>query len=258
MSRKIDLTGQKFGRLTVIAEAGKSKRGRILWHCVCECGNERIVVGENLRSGGTKSCGCFQREQASKCKKIDLVGEKFERLTVVSEFGRDSHGRILWLCYCDCGNKKIISADRLRRGYNKSCSCLRKDWLAKRNREKRSLPMERRLFKSFGTKAKSRGLAWGLSLEEATKLWQSPCAYCDTEPSNRFVENDREIVYSGIDRIDSSLGYVPGNVQSCCKRCNAAKNNLAHEEFLALVSRIYIHQDLRDFLPRRLIGTQIA
>lgn len=62
MSKFIDLTGRVFGRLTVIDRADKSdKYGRIFWNCQCSCsGHTRIVVvGGNLRTGNTTSCGCF-------------------------------------------------------------------------------------------------------------------------------------------------------------------------------------------------------
>ena len=62
---KEDLTGRKFGRLTVLREAdGRSKRGYILWECECSCDNRTIIVvpSERLRSGHTKSCGCLQRD----------------------------------------------------------------------------------------------------------------------------------------------------------------------------------------------------
>jgi hypothetical protein len=58
----IDLTGQKFGRLTVIARADNSKYGNARWCCKCACGGEAIVVSNNLRRGQTKSCGCLQPE----------------------------------------------------------------------------------------------------------------------------------------------------------------------------------------------------
>lgn len=53
-----DMTGQKLGRLTVVAFAG-SKGGRARWRCRCDCGNEKIAEGVNLRIGGTRSCGCI-------------------------------------------------------------------------------------------------------------------------------------------------------------------------------------------------------
>lgn len=55
-----------YGRLTAIQPAGKDKWGNMRWECICECGNTRIVSSRSLRSGNTQSCGCFQKQQASK------------------------------------------------------------------------------------------------------------------------------------------------------------------------------------------------
>lgn len=60
--KKIDLTGQKFGRLEVKKEAGRTKNGKILWLCKCDCGAETTVTGNHLKSKHTKSCGCLSRE----------------------------------------------------------------------------------------------------------------------------------------------------------------------------------------------------
>lgn len=62
----IDLTRQKFVKLTVIAQAGKNKHGHIEWLCLCDCGKQTIVPGCCLKTGNTKSCGCLQREVVSK------------------------------------------------------------------------------------------------------------------------------------------------------------------------------------------------
>lgn len=56
-----DLIGQKFGRLTVIAFDGVKNR-KAWWKCTCDCGLSVLVNTGNLRSGNTKSCGCFRRE----------------------------------------------------------------------------------------------------------------------------------------------------------------------------------------------------
>ena len=70
-SNKIDLTGQRFGRLFVIREAGRDKGGHVLWLCRClgktgdDCGKEVIVSASDLRSGKTKSCGCLSRERST-------------------------------------------------------------------------------------------------------------------------------------------------------------------------------------------------
>ena len=65
MPNKIDMTGRVIGRLLVIEECGRDARGKALWRCRCECGNEVIVRGDNLRSENTTSCGCYQREAST-------------------------------------------------------------------------------------------------------------------------------------------------------------------------------------------------
>lgn len=59
MSKKIDLSGQRFGRLVVLCEDGRAKNGGVIWKCHCDCGNETHVTGDSLRKGRTTSCGCF-------------------------------------------------------------------------------------------------------------------------------------------------------------------------------------------------------
>ena len=71
MGKRIDLTGQRFGRLTVIKECGRDKGRSVLWLCKCECGNEKVVDGRSLRGGRTTSCGCYKKEKSSdKMKEI--------------------------------------------------------------------------------------------------------------------------------------------------------------------------------------------
>ena len=71
MPKKIDLTGQPFGRLVVIREYGRAKNGAVLWLCRClgkngdDCGKEVIVSTNDLRIGHTKSCGCLSRERTT-------------------------------------------------------------------------------------------------------------------------------------------------------------------------------------------------
>ena len=60
---KIDLTGQPFGRLIVIREAGRAKDRQVTWLCRCECGAEIVVKAGNLRSENTQSCGCLRLER---------------------------------------------------------------------------------------------------------------------------------------------------------------------------------------------------
>lgn len=56
--------GNRYGYLTVIERAENDKEGHAKWKCLCDCGNEVIVLGKHLRSGNTKSCGCYQKSRA--------------------------------------------------------------------------------------------------------------------------------------------------------------------------------------------------
>lgn len=78
MSKCIDLTGQVFGRLTIIKKVGISKNKFALWLCKCTCGNEIIVTSNNLRTGNSKSCGCFATELRR--KKLLKHGFKHTRI----------------------------------------------------------------------------------------------------------------------------------------------------------------------------------
>jgi len=62
MSRFIDLTGQRFGRLVVIKRVENTKTGQTRWLCLCDCGKEKVIYGNSLRQELTKSCGCLSIE----------------------------------------------------------------------------------------------------------------------------------------------------------------------------------------------------
>lgn len=61
----MDLVGQRFGRLVVLEFAGHNKHGQRQWRCLCDCGTEKVVPTQSLKSGNTQSCGCLQREMAA-------------------------------------------------------------------------------------------------------------------------------------------------------------------------------------------------
>lgn len=67
----IDLTGQKFGKLTVIKFAGHKEKNLLEWVCVCDCGRNIIVVGRDLKTGNTRSCGCTRITIDSKGRRPD-------------------------------------------------------------------------------------------------------------------------------------------------------------------------------------------
>ncbi len=70
MLKKIDLTGKVFGRLKVICSASKKEGSAAsVWHCQCECGNERDICYQSLADERTRSCGCLQKERTSQASR---------------------------------------------------------------------------------------------------------------------------------------------------------------------------------------------
>lgn len=60
-----DMTGKRFGRLTVLRYAGPNHRQDATWLCRCDCGNEKVIQGQALRSGAIISCGCYHDERSA-------------------------------------------------------------------------------------------------------------------------------------------------------------------------------------------------
>lgn len=132
--KRIDYTGYKFNRLTVLrydqeASLNNSKRCS-MYVCKCDCGNVTHPISiTDLKRGHTKSCGCLLKEQvknnSSKIAKLDMIGKKFGKLTVTRKYTDQNSKVIKWYCNCDCGKKDyIVEGTSLRAGRVKSCGCL--------------------------------------------------------------------------------------------------------------------------------------
>lgn len=220
MDKPIDLTGMKFGRLTVLNRVKNNKDGRTMWRCMCDCGNERIVMGKCLRNGHTKSCGCLSREMASYNSLIDRTGEKYGLLTVLHR-GQDyisPNGKryVRWVCRCECGNVTEVCAFDLASGHTKSCGCKksiaasithtkhggRKDRLYKvlSNMKNRCYNEKSKDYKYYGGRGITICDEW-LSSYSKFKEWAYMHGYDDSACSGECT----------IDRIDVNGNYEPNN-----------------------------------------------
>lgn len=124
-----DLTGQKFGLLTVLRRVDdKVTSGgnrKVTYECFCDgCGTVTRVSGSELRNG-QKSCGCMTYEFVAQAKIKDLSGQRFGRLVAVRMTGeQNSRGDVLWQCICDCERTCVVSSHALLSGNTGSCGCL--------------------------------------------------------------------------------------------------------------------------------------
>jgi hypothetical protein len=262
----LDLTGQVFGRLTVVARGEKRAHGRVYWKCECVCGGKKEVVSSCLRNGQTQSCGCFHREVTSKNNSVDLTGQKFGRLLVIERQGytewKDTtnngvptrYRQIKWSCKCDCGKEVSVVAASLTSGSTKSCGCLRLSVSAARFRDRivhpdyepnRKKAMVRQVSKRLLCISRKRKDS-NLTLQDIEVLVLDKCFYCGASGRNKCRDKNGSkqlpavvLEYNGIDRIDSNRGYTKENSVTCCYRCNLAKNDMSQSEFFDLISAIH-------------------
>ena len=130
MPKKVDLAGQRFGRLVVLMEEGRTKSGSLTWRCLCDCGKQSIVSSGSLMKKDTTSCGCFHKESTSGNRSSKLLGLTFGYLRVVSREGSNSRKKSLWRCKCVCGNEIIKVGVDLVSGNTKSCGCMKANMIS--------------------------------------------------------------------------------------------------------------------------------
>ena len=128
MSKLIDLTGNKYGRLTVLNKDNERKTSSgSYWICKCECGKIKSIKSSSLRRGEIKSCGCLRNEQtyiSNEIHRDHLEGQKFGKLTVIERDKTKPKGIVYWICLCDCGNIISVRGQNLKRkDGNQTISC---------------------------------------------------------------------------------------------------------------------------------------
>lgn len=115
-----DITGQRFGYLTVLRAMDERQCGHVIWECQCDCGKLVYLRRGRLTSGRTTSCGCVNFGT----KKIrDISGQRFGRLIAIRPTEKRQSGSVIWICKCDCGNIIEVCSGRLHSGNTKTCGC---------------------------------------------------------------------------------------------------------------------------------------
>lgn len=109
----------KYNRWTVIKTFKHIDTNREMAECICDCGTKKTVNFYTLKKGKSQSCGCLQKENTAKAKRINLVGKKFGKLKVIS---RDKNST-KWICKCECGKSSIVTTSNLTTGNSTSCGC---------------------------------------------------------------------------------------------------------------------------------------
>lgn len=235
-----DLTGQKFSRLTIISYSHTSNNYNTYWNCLCECGRQKVIIGSGIKSGKIKSCGCLNSEKRKE-KLIDLTGKIFGYWVVLEKINKqNSDGKHpYWRCKCKCGNIREVAGGALKSGNSKSCGCYRIEIASQVLDNNEAIKNE--LFYRYKKRAEQKKIAFDLTYENFLNLIDKSCFYCGVEQGNikKSKTDSPDYEYNGVDRVDSNLGYTLGNVRTCCKDCNYAKNVLSEQEFIILINNIY-------------------
>ncbi len=126
MPKFMDLTGQKYGRITVKYFSGVENK-KCYWVGLCDCGTiTKPIRIDSLREGKTTSCGCVNKEmrkRVGKNNRKDITGKIFGYLTVIRRLNKHVGHNYVWECSCLCGKTCEVAMNHLQVGDTTSCGC---------------------------------------------------------------------------------------------------------------------------------------
>lgn len=176
----------------------------------------------------------------------DITGKRFGRLVAVRRISQTRYGRTTWECICDCGNYASVTTQHLCRakGSVKSCGCLKQENKGKNHKQWTGY---KNFSGSFWSRIQSGArkdlrphLEFSITIEYAHELFEKQggkCKYSGVSLTIPSKWNDR-LYSASLDRIDSGLGYVEGNVQWVHKDINIMKNSYSDEYFKELCFKV--------------------
>ncbi len=185
---------------------------------------------------------------------IDLTGNRYGRFVVLkrSEKATKSHD-LNWVCKCSCGTIKDILGGALRNGTTKSCGCLRRDFGTWNKglkgedshvyRGYKGIP--RQFYTDLKSNANRRKIEFNLTIEYLWNLLEKQNFKCKI--SGVFIRMPEKYEASfanlaSLDRIDSSKGYIDGNVQWVDRRINFMKQRMSDNEFIEVCEEVVKYQ----------------
>ena len=175
-------------------------------------------------------------------KQLQLIESNTRRFTKIDKIGR-LRSYVEFNCN-DCGKETIQRSDEYNRKGNLCKNCKIKNNSAIELKTKDlELVAASNLLSKIQRRYLKKGLTSNLTPQELLDLVKRNCHYCNAKPSNlmqyKQVHFSYNFIYNGLDRVDSSKGYIRGNVLPCCKKCNIAKSDLSYNDFLQHIEKIY-------------------
>lgn len=245
-----DLRGTEIGSLRpvrIVPE--KTKHGESIWECLCVCGKTVRRPHYQLINSYRphQSCGCQRRNVGPRPK--DIRGLKFGMLTAIEPTGKRNHYGIVWRALCDCGNEvergasELIRKPRRLTQVPKNCGCYRK---VNRSLKYKGIgDLSSTYFRRVKSGAKQRGLPFEITIGQAWGLFVAQGGRCaltglrlKLNPSSMVAGSST----ASLDRIDSTKGYVKGNIQWVHVTINFMKYSLPEEEFIRWCHLVIKHR----------------
>ena len=205
-----------------------------------QCGSGSIEAGDCQTQG--RATGDREADGGDLAKPLLLqpgqqVGQLTlnERVATTSSTGKRT---VFWRCVCECSKdvERLILENSLRRGATTSCGCYRRFRLFNEGQ----LSALRTTIRGYKRADRKAGREYGLHEHEFLNLALQPCWYCDKPPiriAGRRRKGSAEFMHepirlNGLDRIDASLGHIPGNVIPCCRFHNTLRGRQGFLPFL--------------------------
>lgn len=225
IGRTEDLTGRRFGKLTVLERdsdyISPSGAHSVKWKCKCDCGVVLAARSSHLKEGRSKSCGWCNGG-----KLIDIVGQRFGNLVVIEKI---DDKRTRYKCECDCGNIVSVNGYNLRHGIANPCSCSQRFQSGENNAT----------YKHGGTGTRLYGIWQGMlnrcrnpKVERYNHYGGKGVVVCDEwKDFSTFrgwaISNGYKDTLS-IDRVDANGDYCPSNCRWADDKAQANNKTSNH------------------------------
>lgn len=233
----------RIGMLLIIGPVD-TRRVRV----VCDCGITQNSLIKNLESGKVDRCRKCMHHKMDTNGTDDLTGKVYGKWTVLFKTRAERTGKLMWQCRCECGTEKAVYGGHLKQGNSKSChACTVKSGTdhAQSTGAVGNIPnawwtehvMRQR-------KQKKRiNMEISITIEYADKLFVEQGGKCKLTglPIMITTGKHRDRNTASLDRINSAIGYIPGNVQWLHKDVNMLKNIYDQEYFIRLCALVSNH-----------------
>jgi hypothetical protein len=235
MATKYDIIpGSQYGSWKIIKEAERKNRNGKKTRMVlveCKCGILKTLEARSVLKGFTSQC--------SKCRytpDLSFIGRKFGSLSVI-DFEKKNNSTY-WVCVCVCGNRKSIRQYDLKSGNSLTCGCSKTRKGSDSIYWKGHGSLSGKKWADIKNSAKKRNIKFDITIGEAWDLFRKQNEKCFLTGIDISIDEQFPYGTASLDRINSSKGYVTGNVQWVHKDVNMMKQSFEQTYFINLCKLI--------------------